>query len=74
MSRISPLFPIKAARTLSKWKVINILLFCDTGLCLNLVSETKAKRDGVKITYKVPEQFTVKDVQYKPVPLVGTCV
>ena len=37
------------------------------------MSEKKARRDSIKITYTVPKHYQVKDVQNRPVPLVGTC-
>ena len=39
---------------------------------MNLVSEKKARRDGIRITYTMPKHYQVKYVQNVPVPLVGT--
>ena len=39
-----------------------LLLFCDMGFCLNLISEAKARKDGVWIFYQVPTHYKVNVV------------
>ena len=47
-----------------------MLLYCDSGSCLNLVSERKARRDGVKIK-QGPHPYVARDVQGKSLEIIG---
>ena len=50
--------------------ILEILLYCDTGSCLNMISMAKAKRDGVRIK-QGPHPYRAKDVQNKPLDIFG---
>ena len=45
-------------------------MYCDSGSCLNLVSEKKARKDGVKIK-QGPHPYEARDVQGKPLEIIG---
>ena len=49
MRNLQPTMEMRAKRDLGDRDIIKLLLYCDSGSCLNLVSERKARRDGVKI-------------------------
>ena len=70
MSGLQPTLKIRAKRNLADRDILEILLYCDSGSCLNLVSEKKARRDGVKIK-QGPHPYEARDVQGKPLEIIG---
>merc|ERR1711954_90620 len=61
---------MKAKRDLSERDIIKLLLYCDSGSGLNLVSEKKAQKDGVKIK-QGPHPYKARDVQGKSLEIIG---
>merc|ERR1711954_200671 len=61
---------IQAKKNLADRDILEILLYCDTGSCLNMISQAKARRDGVKIK-QGPHPYEVRDVQGKPLEIIG---
>ena len=70
MYGLQPTLKIRAKRNLSDRDILEILLYCDSGSCLNLVSQKKARRDRVKIK-QGPHPYTARDVQGKPLDIIG---
>ena len=62
MHSLQPNMEIRAKRNLADRDILKLLLFCDSGSCLNLVSEKKARRDGIKIK-QGPHPYKARDVQ-----------
>merc|ERR1712081_71367 len=67
---LQPHLEMKAKRDLSDRDIIKLLLYCDSGSCLNLVSEKKARIDGVKIK-QGPHPYQARDVQGKSLDIIG---
>ena len=65
MHSLQPNMEIWAKRSLADRDILKLLLFCDSGSCLNLVSEKKARRDGIKIK-QGPHPYEARDVQGNP--------
>ena len=70
MPTLQPLMEMRAKRDLADRDIIKLLLYCDSGSCLNLVSEKKARKDGVKIK-QGPHPYEARDVQRKSLEIVG---
>ena len=70
MRTLQPLMEMRAKRDLSDRDIIKLLLYCDSGSCLNLVSEKKARKDGVKIK-QGPHPYEARDVQGKSLEIIG---
>ena len=70
MAMLTPTMQIRAKRDLADRDILEILLYCDSGSCLNLVSQKKARKDGVKIK-QGPHPYTARDVQGKPLDVIG---
>ena len=70
MAMLTPTMQIRAKRDLADRDILEILLYCDSGSCLNLVSQKKARKDGVKIK-QGPHPYTACDVQGKPLDIIG---
>ena len=69
MATLTPTMQIQAKRDLADRDILEILLYCDSGSCLNLVSQKKARKDGVKIKQS-PHPYTARDVQGKPLNII----
>merc|ERR1711954_521497 len=70
MPGLQPTLQIRAKRNLADRDILEILLYCDSGSCLNLVSKKKARKDGVKII-QGPHPYKARDVQGKPLEIIG---
>ena len=70
MYGLQPMLKIWAKRNLSDRDILEILLYCNSGSCLNLVSEKKARKDGVKIK-QGPHPYEARDVQGKSLEIIG---
>ena len=49
MRTLQPTMEMRAKKDLADRDILKLLLYCDSRSCLNLVSEKKARKDGVKI-------------------------
>ena len=70
MRSLQPTMEMRAKRDLGDRDIIKLLLYCDSGSCLNLVSKRKAPRDGVKIK-QGPHPYVARDVQGKSLEIIG---
>merc|ERR1711954_238089 len=70
MPGLQPTLQIRAKRNLADRDILKLLLYFDSGSCLNLVSVKKARRDGVKIK-QGPHPYEARDVQGKPLEITG---
>ena len=70
MHTLTPTTKIQAKRDLADRDILEILLYCDTGSCLNMISQAKARKDGIKIK-QGPHPYTARDVQNKPLHIIG---
>ena len=67
---LQPTMEMRAKRDLADRDILKLLLYCDSGSCLNLVSEKKARKDGVKIK-QGPHPYEARDVQGKSLEIIG---
>ena len=49
MHTLTPTKKIRAKRNLADRDFLEILLYCEMGSCLNMISQAKARKDGMKI-------------------------
>ena len=70
MRTLQPLMEMRAKRDLVDRDILKLLLYCDSGSCLNLVSKKKARKDGVKIK-QGPHPYKARDVQRKSLEIIG---
>merc|ERR1711954_222807 len=70
MRSLQPTMEMRAKQDLGDRDIIKLLLYCDSGSCLNLVSEKKVKIDGVKIK-QGPHPYQARDVQGKSLDIIG---
>ena len=70
MHTLTPTMKMRAIRNLADRDILEILLYCDSGSCLNMISQAKARKDGIKIK-QGPHPYTARDVQNKPLGIVG---
>ena len=49
MHSLQPTMKIREKQNLADRDILEILLYCESGSCLNVVTEKKARRDGIKI-------------------------
>ena len=70
MPSLTPTMEIRAKCNLADRDILKILLYSDTGSCLNMISLAKARKDGIKIK-QGPHPYRAKDVQKKPLYILG---
>ena len=70
MHRLQPNMEIRVKQNLADRDILKLLLICDSGSCLNLVSKKKARRDSIKIK-QGPHPYEARYVQGKPLEIIG---